>query len=180
MGSLRDREGACSASDRQGSNFESCVWRTVSSHHPQEVLLAQFSLYVHKGGLKPDSFFFVRLGRHKVQVGYLKCTLSPIHANWIVIRILYPERNPDHPHNVIEFSLAHIIVKVSCKSVFYYLSPPMDRQTDRVTDQAKRAFENMLSALRVNPYSAGIYFRYLKSITACKSKTIYNGRKPIT
>ena len=60
-GSLRDREVACSASDRQGSNFESCVWRTVSSqssHHPQEVLLAQFSLYVHKGGLKPDSFHF--------------------------------------------------------------------------------------------------------------------------
>ena len=59
--SLRDREVACSASDRQGSNFESCVWRTVSSqssHHPQEVLLAQFSLYVHKGGLKPDSFHF--------------------------------------------------------------------------------------------------------------------------
>ena len=57
--SLRDLEVACSASDRQGSNFESCVWRTVSSqssHHPQEVLLAQFSLYVHKGGIKPDSF----------------------------------------------------------------------------------------------------------------------------
>ena len=57
--SLHDREVACSASDRQGSNFESCVWRTVSSHsshHPQEVLLAQFSLYVHKGGIKPDSF----------------------------------------------------------------------------------------------------------------------------
>ena len=49
VGSLRDREVACSASDRQGSNFESCVWRAVpsqSSHHPQEVLLAQFSLYV--------------------------------------------------------------------------------------------------------------------------------------
>ena len=60
-GSLRDREVACSASDRQGANFESCVWRTVSSRssrHPQEVLLAQFSLYVHKGGLKPDSFHF--------------------------------------------------------------------------------------------------------------------------
>ena len=59
VGSLRDREIACSASDRQGSNFESCVWRTVSSqssHHPQEVLLAQFSLYMHKGGLKPESF----------------------------------------------------------------------------------------------------------------------------
>ena len=57
--SLRDREVACSASDRQGSNFESCVWRTVSSHYPQEVLLAQFSLYVHKGGIKPDSFHII-------------------------------------------------------------------------------------------------------------------------
>ena len=41
VGSLRDREVACSASDRQGSNFGSCVWRAVSSqssHHPQEVL----------------------------------------------------------------------------------------------------------------------------------------------
>ena len=61
VGSLRDREVACSASDRQGLNFESCVWKTVSSqssHHPQEVLLARFSLYVHKGGLKPESFHF--------------------------------------------------------------------------------------------------------------------------
>ena len=41
---------------------EFCVWRTVSSqssHHPQEVLLAQFSLYVQKGGIKPDSFHFL-------------------------------------------------------------------------------------------------------------------------
>ena len=65
MGSLRDREVACLASDRQGPNFESCVWRTVpshSSHHPQDVLLAQFSLYVHKGGLKPDSFHCILSG----------------------------------------------------------------------------------------------------------------------
>ena len=64
VGSLCDQEVACSASDRQGSNFESCVWRKVSSHsshHPQEVLLAQFSLYVHKGGLKPDSFHFAKM-----------------------------------------------------------------------------------------------------------------------
>ena len=63
VGSLRDREVACSASDRKGPNYESCVWRAVSSqssHHPQEVLLAQFSLYVHKGGLKPDSFHLLR------------------------------------------------------------------------------------------------------------------------
>ena len=65
VGSLRDREVACSAADRHGSNFESCVWKTVSSqssHHPQEALLAQFSLHVHKGGLKPDSFFSCLLG----------------------------------------------------------------------------------------------------------------------
>ena len=80
VGSLRDREVACSASDRQGSNFESCVWRTVSSqssHHPQEVLLAQFSLYVHKGGLKPDSF-------------HINMTTSPLNTKtvskyWLMI-----------------------------------------------------------------------------------------------
>ena len=58
VGSLCDREVAYSTSERQGSNFESCVSRTVSSHssyHPQEALLAQFGLYMHKGGLKPDS-----------------------------------------------------------------------------------------------------------------------------
>ena len=34
-------------------DFESCV-----SHYPQEVLLVQFSLYVHKSGLKPHFFSF--------------------------------------------------------------------------------------------------------------------------
>ena len=62
VGRLCDREVACSASDLQGFNFKLCVWSAVSSHsshHPQEVLLDQFSLYVHKSGLKPDSFHFV-------------------------------------------------------------------------------------------------------------------------
>ena len=72
-GDPRDREIAYSASDRQDSNFEPCVWRTVSSqssHHAQEVLLAQFSLYVHKGGLKPDSFHFISRYRDpQLQVG---------------------------------------------------------------------------------------------------------------
>ena len=112
VGSLRDREVACSASDRQGSNFESCVWRTVSSqssHHPQEVLLAQFSLYVHKGGLKPDSFHFIsfftqpsvarlpNLWRDYLLRGYLVARLqscySPIfrwnqqHFNYILVSV---------------------------------------------------------------------------------------------
>ena len=83
VGSLRDREVACSASDRQGSNFESCVWRTVSSqssHHPQEVLLAQFSLYVHKGGLKPDSFHLQLVVASIIIV--LQTTLSYCFALW--------------------------------------------------------------------------------------------------
>ena len=80
VGSLCDREVACSASDRQGSNFESYVWRAVSSHsshHPQEVLLAQFSLYVHKGGLKPDSFHFI------CSTQYL------LHSDWLYTKLFY-------------------------------------------------------------------------------------------
>ena len=82
VGSLRDREVACSASDRQGSNFESCVWRTVSSHsshHPQEVLLAQFSLYVHKGGLKPDSFHLFTQGQHSTIFANMKSKMANCH-----------------------------------------------------------------------------------------------------
>ena len=59
--SIPDRDFVCSAADRQGENFESYVWRAVpshSSHHPQEVLLAQFSLCV-ESGLKPHSFNFI-------------------------------------------------------------------------------------------------------------------------
>ena len=34
VGSLCDREVACSALDLQGSNFESCVWRPISPIGP--------------------------------------------------------------------------------------------------------------------------------------------------
>ena len=98
VGSLRDREVAYSASDRQGSNFESCVWRTVSSqssHHPQEVLLAQFSLYVHKGGLKPDSFHFISaewsnliISANFPETPALECWLFV--CLWSLHRITYP------------------------------------------------------------------------------------------
>ena len=83
VGSLRDREVAYSASDRRGSNFESCVWRTVSSqssHHPQEVLLAQFSLYVHKGGQKPDLFHFLPPPSLISQWTRLYCTMYLVHT----------------------------------------------------------------------------------------------------
>ena len=57
-----------SASDLQGLNFESCVWRAVSSHHPQEVLLAQFSLYVHKSGLIYKARFISNMNIYKISV----------------------------------------------------------------------------------------------------------------
>ena len=85
VGSLRDREVACSASDRQGSNFESCVWRTVSSqssHHPQEVLLAQFSLYVHKGGLKPDPFHLFICIRYLGYITQVKLLFFSKRRTW--------------------------------------------------------------------------------------------------
>ena len=92
VGSLRDREVACSATDRQSSNFESCVWMTVSSqssHHPQEVLLAQFSLYVYKGGLKPDSFHFICDNRRDENVTVLKMVALPIALAYVVALVRF-------------------------------------------------------------------------------------------
>ena len=68
--------------NRQVSNFESFVWRTVSSHsthHPQKVPLAHFSLYVHKGGLNPDSFHFISLGYERVYLSLGKVANTPVH-----------------------------------------------------------------------------------------------------
>ena len=56
VGSLRDLEVACSASNLRGLNFESCVWRAVSSH------LDQLSLYVHKSDLWSPIHFILFLG----------------------------------------------------------------------------------------------------------------------
>ena len=126
VGSLRDREVACSASDRQGPNFESCVWRTVSSqssHHPQEVLLAQFSLYVDKGGLKPDSFHFYKdMGHHHLQTcicqyaveyGIVRISLHPCisslcrplpdnHQKWIhIYKHFMRPASPNRPRLIL-------------------------------------------------------------------------------
>ena len=108
VGSLRDREVACSASDRQGSNSESCVWRTVSfqsSHHPQEVLLAQFSLYVHKGGLKPDSFHFIFSTKYD-ENGPFKICITPCMfvarvrkpRLLVIFRVNGKKKTPHLPH----------------------------------------------------------------------------------
>ena len=91
VGGLHDREVACSASDRQASNFESRFWRAVSSHsshHLQEVLLAQISLYVHKSGLKPDLFHFIQrvtrrqcLQIHHAVMGYTPAVDNVVYVS---------------------------------------------------------------------------------------------------
>ena len=60
-----------------------------SSHHPQEVLLAQFSLYVHKGGLKPDSFHFIspRISVHALIFENALSFHKQVHAHDIQIYI---------------------------------------------------------------------------------------------
>ena len=71
-----------------------------SSYHPQEVLLAQFSLYVHKGGLKPDSFHFISfINSFKLFILFhlleLLMAYLSIHSNevvhlvWYLVTVLY-------------------------------------------------------------------------------------------
>ena len=48
----------------------SCVWSTVSSHsshHPREVILVKFSLYVHKCGLETRSFHLSEMVKFKTE-----------------------------------------------------------------------------------------------------------------
>ena len=83
VGSLRDREVACSASDRQGSNFKFCVWRTVSSqssHHPQEVLLAQFSLLCAQRWSKAR---FISFHLHHVECIYYQKYIKIEKCGWV-------------------------------------------------------------------------------------------------
>ena len=72
------------ASDLQGLNLKFCVWRTFSSHsslHPQEVLLAQCSQYVHRSGLKLDSFHYICNSELGKTVSVLVSVLSYNIAN---------------------------------------------------------------------------------------------------
>ena len=130
VGSFRDREVACSASDRQGSNFESCVWMTVSSqssHHPQEVLLAQFSIYMHKSGLKPDSFHFYYVEHARTPYGrqqnyefasmlpkmtLIRClTLYKWQQSWILPTMQCPQHYVGHAQKpVVDTKITNLLI----------------------------------------------------------------------
>ena len=66
------------ARDRNAS-----VWRAVSSHsshHRQEVLMAQLSLYVHKDGLKPHLFIQPCQGDSKITLNTFQIVVCPLCA----------------------------------------------------------------------------------------------------
>ena len=58
-----------------------------SSHHPQDVILAQFCLYVDKGGLKPDSFHCDNWRDENVTV--LKMVAMPIALAYLVALVRF-------------------------------------------------------------------------------------------
>ena len=88
VGSLCDREVSCSASDPQGLNFEFCVRRAVLSHHPQEVLLGKFSLYVHK-----SAFGYLLKGAKSVLMNYLRSDSETVpKPNVLLVDHMYGER----------------------------------------------------------------------------------------
>ena len=67
-----------------------------SFHHPQEVLLVEFSLYVHKGGLKHHSFpddreQFNSENPWKTEVifRYLSCENNPLLSRTTTRQIFY-------------------------------------------------------------------------------------------
>ena len=93
MGSLHDREVACSPSDLQGLDLE-----------------FKFSLYVHKSGLKPDSFNFIYLGKigWKQSFFAIECSTVP--------PFLYDE----HISNKIANFEGQLIFILSCVCEYRY------------------------------------------------------------
>ena len=119
-----------------GSNFESCVWRAVSSqssHHPQEVLLAQFSLYVHKGGLKPDSFHFIFPPTCESQYcgepPWPRGSVLDLRPPVLEFRILCLEEvsshSSHHPQDVLLAQFSLYVHKSGLKPDSFHFSPPV-------------------------------------------------------
>ena len=65
------------------------------SNHLQEVLLAQFSLYVHKDGLKPHSFIFISTNFSCLTHNYRADTA---HFCWMWSKFISFPSSPGHWH----------------------------------------------------------------------------------
>ena len=57
--------------------------------------------------------------------------------SFYVIKILHPDRNPDHSQNLTDCSLARDtpLVKIACKAIYHLISNPAGGQTDGNTDK---------------------------------------------
>ena len=131
-----------SASDRQGAKVKSCVCMAVSphsSHHQQEVLLNQFSLYVNKDGLKPHSFTWVdthiafsRISRYHAYRVITHIGLSRIsryHAYRVIMHMAFSRISRCHAYRVIthialsrisRYHTYHVITHITLSHISRY------------------------------------------------------------
>ena len=58
--------------------------RVMANHNPQEVILAQFSLYVHRGGLMPDLFHFLHT---RYMLYYIRPKTDNLYMNQYVSNV---------------------------------------------------------------------------------------------
>ena len=113
-----------------------------SSHHPQEVLLAQFSLYVHKGGLKPDLFHFF-LDIEKVNLSFCK-------------KILHLKRNT--ANYFIYGELGRYPLNVNCKLriIRYWLKTIMGKHNTLVYNMYQSTYRHCENGISLNGWTATI------------------------
>ena len=120
-----DRNVACSASDLQGLNFESCVWTAVSSHsshNPQEFILARFSLYVHKVAESPI---------HLISLSDIKSTKSFIPKLSVIEGI----------HDTISIPILDNSIKISENSNINQICPMVTEEgNNKIVCQIKQNF----------------------------------------
>ena len=121
MGSLCDREVACSTSNCQGFNFEFCIWRSASSdssQHPQEVIMAQ--LIWPKGHASIHILFTTR--SQPCIFLYVKTKLNPRRVLLIIIAMLYLCKNNVYR---MDYDVTNDFMPQTCCNNMHVLIQPM-------------------------------------------------------
>ena len=76
-----------------------------------------------------------------IPYNYLKYTKPPIQLIWIVIWIMFPDRNPDHPQNILVCTLARNTHLVFYANLLTTLQ--VNRRADGQCDQSTRPKHNL-------------------------------------
>ena len=76
--------------------------------HPQKVLLAQFSLYVHNGGLKPHSFHFI------LKLAWNRINTAPAGVEFNKLILIVPELIYSYYERQV-----YVLVAVSMQEQYY-------------------------------------------------------------